>query len=99
VDSLAIVPGSAPNRTITDASLARDGRSLVVRTYWQAYVFRTNPITGRVIGSMPLAVCNLASLFERQGEGISWYLDTRELLLTSEGRTEPLRVVECLPPS
>lgn len=28
-------------------------------------------------------------------KGISWYLDTRKLLLTSEGRTEPLRVIEC----
>jgi hypothetical protein len=33
VDSLPIVPGSAPRRQITDAALSPDGRRLAVRTY------------------------------------------------------------------
>lgn len=99
VDSLAIVPGSAPNRTITDASLSRDGRYLAVRTYWQVYVFSTDSTTGRVNAPIAPTTCNIATLRERQGEGISWYLDTRKLLVTSEGVSEPMRVIECpLPP-
>jgi hypothetical protein len=95
VDSLGIVPGSAPNRVITDASLSRDGRLLAVRTYWQIYIFATDSATGRVAGFQPRAVCNVAGLHERQGEGISWYPDGKHLLLSSEGRDQPLRIVEC----
>lgn len=47
VDSLPIIPGSAPFRTITDASLAPDARYLAVRTYLQVYVFATDTATGR----------------------------------------------------
>lgn len=94
-DSLGIVPGSAPNRVITDASLSADGRLLAVRTYWQVYIFAVDSITGRVAGFLPRAVCNIAGLGERQGEGISWYLDSRQLLLSSEGRSQPLRIVDC----
>lgn len=94
-DSLGIVPGSAPNRVITDASLSRDGRFLAVRTYWQVYVFATDSATGRVTGIRPRAVCNVAALHERQGEGISWYLGTRRLLLSSEGLNQPLRIIDC----
>jgi hypothetical protein len=95
VDSLSIVPGSAPNRAITDASLSRDGRYLAVRTYWQVYVFSTDSTTGRVNAAIDPTMCNIAGLRERQGEGISWYLDTRRLLVTSEGVSEPMRVIEC----
>jgi hypothetical protein len=94
-DSLGIVPGSAPNRVITDASLSRDGRLLAVRTYWQVYIFATDSATGRVAAFQPRAVCNVAGLQERQGEGISWFPDGNRLLLSSEGRTQPLRIIEC----
>lgn len=96
VDSLpAIRPGSAPNRVITDASLSLDGKLLAVRTYWQVYIFATDSATGRVRSSIPPSICNVAMLGERQGEGISWLGGTTQLLLTSEGRSEPLRVIEC----
>ena len=41
VDSLPIVPGSAPLRLITDAALSPDAKHLAVRTYAQLFVFAT----------------------------------------------------------
>jgi hypothetical protein len=93
VDSLPIVPGSAPLRTITDAALSADGARLAVRTYTQLFVFDTDPASGRVRRPAPTAVCDLVSLNEPQGEGITW-LGAR-LLLSSEGRGEPLRIISC----
>ena len=95
IDSLPIVPGSVPFRTVTDASLSADGRYLAVRTYFQVYVFAAVPRTGRLRSSVPPAICDVASLDEPQGEGISWYGSTTKLLLSSEGRAEPLRLIEC----
>ena len=94
-DSLGIVPGSAPNRLITDASLSRNGQLLAVRTYWQVYIFATDSTTGRVTAFQPRALCNVAGLHERQGEGIAWYPDGRQLVLSSEGRDAPLRIIDC----
>ncbi|MEJ7812057.1 MAG: hypothetical protein WKG32_16715 [Gemmatimonadaceae bacterium] len=95
VDSLPIIPGSAPFRTITDASLAPDARYLAVRTYLQVYVFATDTATGRAFPSTPPAVCNITGLGDISGEGITWYGSTRRLLLTNEGRREPMRVITC----
>ena len=95
VDSLPIVPGSAPLRTITDASLTRDARLLAVRTYGQVFVFATDSATGRVRHEEAPAVCNVAALDERTGEGISWLPGSTDLVLTREGRRSPLSVVRC----
>lgn len=94
-DSLPIVPGSAIGRQITDAALAPDARHLAVRTYAQVYIYATDSVTGAVDHAVPAAVCNVAGLRERQGEGITW-LDARgRLVLTSEGRYAPLFIVNC----
>jgi hypothetical protein len=99
VDSLPIVPGSAPLRVITDASLSSDSRYLAVRTYGQVYVFATDSTTSRVIDSIAPTVCNIIGLAEPQGEGITWYGSSRKLLLTSEKLGSPLHVIACpLPP-
>jgi hypothetical protein len=95
VDSLAIVPGSAPLRYITDAALAPDARSLAVRTYAQVFTFAVDPATGRVRGAIPPAVCNIVALDVWQGEGITWLGRSNKLLLTSEGHNSPLQIVEC----
>ncbi len=94
-DSLPIVPGSAFARFVTDASLSPDAKYLAVRTYMQVYVFATDSATGRVRTTVPPAVCNIASLQENQGEGITWLGTTRRLLLTSEGRGASIRIVTC----
>jgi hypothetical protein len=99
VDSLPIVPGMALGRTITDAALSRDARRLAVRTYTQVYVFVTDPATGRARAGVPPAVCNIAALEERGGEGIAWLGESTRLLLTAEGRRSPMLVVECPLPS
>jgi hypothetical protein len=95
VDSLAVVPGSAPDRQITDAALSLDGRWLAVRTYRQVFVFATDSATGRVRGAIPPSVCNIVSFSQRQGEGITWFGRSEMLLLTSEGRLSPMVAVDC----
>ena len=99
VDSLPIVPGSAPLRTITDAALSPDAHVLAVRTYAQIYTFATDSLTGRVIGAIPPGVCNIVRFDVWPGEGITWFGRSAKLLLTSEGRDSPMTVVECpMPP-
>lgn len=98
IDSLPIVPGSALGRQITGAERARDGRSVAVRTYTQLYVFRADSSTGRILATVPPTICSIAGLDERQGEGLAWFGDGGEWVLTSEGRDEPLWVVDCPPP-
>lgn len=95
VDSLPIVPGSAPMRQVTDAALSPDARFLAVRTYSQVYVFATDSTTGRVRGAIPPAVCNVVSLGRWQGEGVAWFGRSGRLMLTSEGRRSPMFVVDC----
>ena len=95
VDSLPIVPGSAPLRTITDASLSPDARYLAVRTYAQVYVFATDAVTGRVLGDVPPTVCNTMGIGEWGGEGVTWFGRTTTLLMTAEGRESPMYAVEC----
>ena len=95
VDSLPIVPGSAPMRQVTDAALSPDGHHLAVRTYAQIYVFATDPMTGRVRGAVPPAVCNVVGTESSPGEGVAWYGRTGKLMLTAEGRNRPLVVVDC----
>jgi hypothetical protein len=94
-DSLPIVPGSALLRLITDASLSGDGKHLAVRTYMQVYVFATDPATGRVNAAVAPSVCNIATLGEAQGEGVTWATDAGRLVFTSEGRKAPLHLGNC----
>ena len=94
VDSLPIIPGSAIQRTITDASLSWDGRFLAARTYRQVYVMAMDTATRRV-ARRAARVCNIFDLNEKQGEGITWFLGSDRLLLTSEGRAEPMHVINC----
>jgi len=95
VDSLPIVPGSAPMRQITDAALSPDGHLLAVRTYAQVYVFQTDSSTGRVRGAIPPSICNIVPLGRWQGEGVAWFGRSGKLLLTSEGQGSPMFAVDC----
>lgn len=99
VDSLPIVPGSAPLRAITDASLSADGRHLAVRTYAQAFVFATDSSSGRVDHRVAPAACNLFPLNEAQGEGITWVDNAGRFAFTSEGQGAPLHLATCPLPS
>ena len=95
VDSLPIVPGSAPKRQITDAAFSSDGRRLAVRTYREVYIFATDSTTGRVDGTVPPAVCDITALDRWQGEGVAWYGRSGRLLLTAEGRNSPMHSIQC----
>ena len=97
VDSLPIVPGSAPLRMITDASLSHDGTRLAVRTYAQIYVFATDTASGRPRADQRPAICNIALLETQGGEGIAWFAGSQQVLLTTEGRDEPMHVLSCPP--
>ncbi|MEP6492506.1 MAG: hypothetical protein ABJF01_07505 [bacterium] len=95
VDSLPIVPGSLPLRLITDAALSPDARHLAVRTYTQVYIFATDAATGQVVHSAAPAVCNVTSLAEPQGEGLTWADARGRLIFTSEGVHVPLQLANC----
>jgi len=95
VDSLPLVPGSAPLDLITDAGLSPDRRHLAVRTYVQAYLFATDPLTGRLDHSVAPTVCSLVPLGEPQGEGIAWADDRGRLVMTSEGDGVPIHLASC----
>ena len=95
IDSLSIVPGSAPFRAITDAALSPDGKHVAVRTYSQLYVYSTDATSGRVLGDVPAAVCNLAPLGEAQGEGVTWLSSSGRFAFSSEGREAPLHLANC----
>ena len=100
IDSLPIVPGSAPGRLVTDAALAPDGRHVAVRTYGEVFVFAADSGSGRIRMDVPPSVCSVMELGERQGEGVTWLDSSGRLLLMSEGRREPLHVYACpLPPA
>jgi len=94
VDSLPIVPGSAPLRLITDAALSPDGRHLAVRTYAQVYIFAVGP-AGLVDHRVNPAVCNIVPLGEPQGEGVTWANNGGRLVFTSEGANVPLHIATC----
>ena len=99
VDSLPIVPGSAPMRQITDAALSPDRHHLAVRTYAQVYIFATDSTTGRVNHAVPPAMCNIVAFDRWPGEGVAWFGRSGRVLLTSEGRDSPLISIACpLPP-
>ena len=98
VDSLPIIPGETLGRTISDASLSRDGKLLAVRTYAEIFVFAMDSASGLPGHGRPSTICSIAHLKENQGEGVGWWWDGRRLLLTSEGRSEPFYVVGCRPP-
>ena len=85
VDSVPIVPGSAPLRLVTDASLSPDHKHVVIRTYAEAYIFVTDSLTGRINHNAPPAVCDLVPLGEGQGEGVTWADAKGRLVFTSEG--------------
>lgn len=99
VDSLPVIPGSAPLRVVTDAALSPDGRHLAVRTYEQVYLFATDSATGRVDHSVAPTTCNILILGEAQGEGISWIDNRGRFVFTSEGGASPLVMATCPLPS
>lgn len=95
VDSLPIVPGSAPFRVITDAALSPDARHLAVRTYMQLYVFATDSATGRLNHDMAPAICNLLTVDEVQGEGVTWADNRGRFVFTTEGNRAPIALANC----
>jgi hypothetical protein len=94
VDSLPIVPGSAPLRLITDAALSPDAKHVAMRTYAQLFVFATLP-SGLVDHRVPPSVCNIVPLGEPQGEGVTWADNRGRFVFTSEGRRVPLMLATC----
>jgi hypothetical protein len=94
VDSLAIVPGTAPWRAITDAAIAPDGRYVAVRTYTQVLIFATDSTTGHILTTVAPAICNLAGL-RVVGEGAAWSDAAGRLVVTSEGKAAPVYQLSC----
>jgi hypothetical protein len=97
LDSLPIVPGTAPGRQVTDAALSPDGRVLAVRTYSEVFFFAVDSASWLPITHRAPTTCTILGLDEGQGEGVGWWWG-RRVVLTSEGRSAPLNVVECRMP-
>lgn len=100
-DSLPIVPRATIGRQVTDASLAIDARTLAVRTYTSVYLFAIDPSTGLPRRDVAHTVCDVRALGEPQGEGVGIVGRRGErarLVLTSERKGEPLRLVTCPAP-
>jgi hypothetical protein len=95
VDSLSIVPGSTPLRTISDAALSPDGKHLAVLTYGEVFIYATDASTGRVNAGIAPAVCNIVPLGQAQGEGVTWVNNDGRLAFTSEGKRAPLHLANC----
>jgi hypothetical protein len=64
----------------TDGAFAPDGRTFVIRGYWDAQIYRA---PGKSIADVSIP-------HQRQGEGITFSADGRSLLLSSEGNDQPL---------
>jgi hypothetical protein len=64
----------------TDGAFAPDGRTFVIRGYWDAQIYRA---PGKSIADVTIP-------HQQQGEGITFSADGRSLLLSSEGTDQPL---------
>jgi hypothetical protein len=64
----------------TDGAFAPDGRTFVIRGYWDAEIYRA---PGKKIADVPIPS-------QKQGEGITFTADGRSLLVSSEGAGQPL---------
>lgn len=100
VDSLPEFDGGGRKRLVTDAARSPDGRYLAVRTYAWVATFALDTATGLPRRGATPALCDLAALAETQGEGVGFIgTGSGRLVLTSEGKDEPLRLATCpLPP-
>ena len=94
---------SSPARRRSASSPTR--RSRPTRDTWpcartnRSSCYATDSATGRVDHSIAPAICNIVSLGEAQGEGISWADDRGRFVFTSEGGASPLMIATCPLPS
>lgn len=96
VDSLPEFDGGGRKRLVTDAARSSDGRYLAVRTYAWVATFALDSATGLPRRGAAPALCDLAALAETQGEGVGFIgKGNGRLVLTSEGKDEPLRLATC----
>lgn len=91
VDTLPIQRHLPSGRLVTGAALARDGRSVVIRTYRDLFLFTLDG--GRLQPAAPPNRCQILGL-EPQGEAVDWW-DDRTLVLTSESRRGPVHLLRC----
>lgn len=64
----------------TDGAFAPDGRTFVIRGYWGAEIYR----------APDKKIADVSIPSQKQGEGITFTPDGRSLLLSSEGKDQPL---------
>lgn len=64
----------------TDGAFAPDGRTFVIRGYWDAEIYR----------APDKKIADVSVPGQKQGEGITFTADGRSLLLSSEGADQPL---------
>lgn len=91
VDTLPIQHHLPSGRLVTGAAIASDGRSVVVRTYRDLFLFTLDG--GRLEPAAPPNRCEILGL-EPQGEAVDWW-DGSTLVLTSESRRGPVHLLRC----
>ena len=64
----------------TDGAFAPDGRTFVIRGYWDAEIYKA---PGKKLTDVSIPS-------QKQGEGITFTADGRSLLVSSEGKDQPL---------
>lgn len=92
VATLPIAHQLLTGRAVTGASLAPDGRRVVVRTYRDLFLLILESERS-VIPAPPPNRCDILGL-EPQGEAVDWW-DDHTLVLTSEGRAGVVHLLQC----
>jgi hypothetical protein len=78
---------------VTDASMAHDGRTLLIKTYTDAYAW-VRPSGYSLRDALLQPPCRLPLTWEPQGESIAFASDDRGYLTLSEGLNQPLYFYE-----
>jgi len=96
IGPLPIPPRRSSSHLVTGGAVSPDGRTVVVRTYTELFLFRWNA-DGHLVPAPEPNRCDISGLGEPQGEAVAWFDDTT-LVLTSEadGRLRgPIHLVRC----
>lgn len=89
--------GDFPFRNVTGMSFSPDGKKLIIRNYFSAHLYiRARGKTWRetVGGQTPIGV---ALPFQGQGEAVCFTADSNSILITSEGKLQPIWKVDLAP--
>jgi hypothetical protein len=80
-----IEQGSVFSTLVTSADISQDGRLVLIRTYFSAFLFRREDGES-VEACLSRAPCRVPLQIEPQGESIAFLADNLSYVTTSEGK-------------